>query len=133
MTDYYELLARLQKLLQPRIYVEIGFRQGQSFALAKTAVHSVAIDPSPNVKIPLPTGDALPSIGFCGQISSHRKNLMAAFETSPLIRSNFIKRVAFWGGNPHDTGLKADFWKNMQQNQFALAPRGAGNFSMRFY
>jgi hypothetical protein len=58
---------------------------------------------------------------------------MEAFETSPLIRSNFVKRDAFWGGNPHDAGLKADFWENMQQNQFALAPRGAGNFSMRFY
>lgn len=82
---------------------------------------------------PVSSRDGLPSIGFCGQISSHRKNLMAAFEASPLIRSNFIKRDAFWGGNPHDAGLKADFWDNMQQNQFALAPRGAGNFSMRFY
>ena len=59
MTDYYELLARLQKLLQPRTYVEIGFRQGQSFALAKTAVHSVAIDPSPDVQILLPAGAKL--------------------------------------------------------------------------
>jgi hypothetical protein len=82
---------------------------------------------------PTSTGDALPSIGFCGQSSSHRKALMEAFETSPSIRSNFVKRDAFWGGNPHDAGLKADFWENMQQNQFALAPRGAGNFSMRFY
>jgi hypothetical protein len=56
MTDYYELLARLQKLLQPKTYVEIGVRNGQSFALAKSAVHSVAIDPVPELHHALPPG-----------------------------------------------------------------------------
>ena len=74
-----------------------------------------------------------PSIGFCGLVSEHRKNLVCALENSPLIRCDFIKRHAFWGGKPHDTNLKSDFWNNLQQNQFALAPRGGGNFSMRFY
>jgi|ERR1035437_723396 hypothetical protein len=59
MTDYYEMLARLQELLQPRTYVEIGFRQGLSFALAKNAAHSVAIDPAPDVQIALPAGARL--------------------------------------------------------------------------
>lgn len=59
LADYYEMLARLQKLLKPRTYVEIGFRHGQSFALAKTAIHSVAIDPAPEVRVPLPAGAKL--------------------------------------------------------------------------
>jgi hypothetical protein len=59
MTHYYDLLARLQKLLQPRTYVEIGIRTGESFALAKTAVRSVAIDPAPDLKAALPAGARL--------------------------------------------------------------------------
>src|ERR1035437_1395717 len=59
LADYYEMLARLQKLLKPRTYVEIGFRHGQAFALAKPAIHSVAIDPAPEIRVPLPAGAKL--------------------------------------------------------------------------
>ncbi len=71
LTDYYEMLARLQKLLQPRTYVEIGFRHGQSFALAKTTVHSVAIDPAPEVKYPMPAGGRLFKVTSDEFFSSH--------------------------------------------------------------
>jgi hypothetical protein len=71
MTDYYEMLARLQKLLKPRTYVEIGFRHGQSFALAKTAVHAVAIDPAPEVRFPLPAGGRLFKLTSDEFFSSH--------------------------------------------------------------
>ena len=54
--DYYAVINRLHALLQPQTYVEIGFRQGQSFTLAKTARHSVAMDPAPDEKFPLPPG-----------------------------------------------------------------------------
>ena len=81
---------------------------------------------------PAPAAD-LPSIGFCGLISKARKKLVSAFEGTGAIHCNFIKRNSFWGGKPHDAGLKKDFWHNLRENQFALAPRGAGNFSMRFY
>lgn len=54
--DYYALLKRLHLLLEPRTYVEIGIRQGQSLSLAKTTKHSVGIDPAPDVKAPLPPG-----------------------------------------------------------------------------
>ena len=79
----------------------------------------------------LPTDS--PSIGFCGLVSKPRKKLVSAFENSALMNCNFIKRNSFWGGKPQDAGLRSDFWNNLQENQFALAPRGAGNFSMRFY
>lgn len=58
-SDYYALLERLHGFLQPRTYVEIGFREGQSFALAKTAAHSVAIDPAPAPRAALPSGAKL--------------------------------------------------------------------------
>lgn len=57
--DYYAVIRRLHAFLQPRTYVEIGVRQGESFALAKTAGHSVAIDPAPDLQIPLPSGAKL--------------------------------------------------------------------------
>jgi hypothetical protein len=54
--DYYEVLARLHSLLKPRTYVEIGIRNGQSFALAKTATAAVGIDPAPDLKFALRPG-----------------------------------------------------------------------------
>jgi hypothetical protein len=59
MADYYQLLERIHRLLRPRTYVEIGFRNGRSFALARTAEHSVAIDPAPDVRFALPPGGKL--------------------------------------------------------------------------
>jgi hypothetical protein len=55
-TDYYEVLERIQSFLKPRTYVEIGIRNGESFALAKTAVASIGIDPAPDLKVPLRPG-----------------------------------------------------------------------------
>ena len=55
-TDYYGVLSRLQSFLQPRTYVEIGIRNGESFALAKTAVASIGIDPAPDLKTDLLPG-----------------------------------------------------------------------------
>lgn len=58
-SDYYALLPQLHAVLKPRTYVEIGFREGQSFALAKSAKASVAIDPAPAPMGPLPVGAKL--------------------------------------------------------------------------
>jgi len=82
--------------------------------------------------VPASAGE-LPGIGFCGKVSRQRRKLVSAFENSALIKCDFIKRDSFWGGKPHDPGVVSDFWSNMQENPFALAPRGNGNFSMRFY
>lgn len=54
--DYYEVLGRIQSFLKPRTYVEIGIRNGESFALAKTAVASIGIDPEPDLKTALLPG-----------------------------------------------------------------------------
>jgi len=54
--DYYDVLARIHSFLKPRTYVEIGLRNGVSFALAKTVAASVGIDPAPDVKSALRPG-----------------------------------------------------------------------------
>lgn len=54
--DYYEVLPRIHSFLKPQTYVEIGIRNGQSFALAKTATASVGIDPAPDLKFALRPG-----------------------------------------------------------------------------
>lgn len=74
-----------------------------------------------------------PSISFCGMSNAHRVPLLDAFEKAEGIRQAFIIREQFWGGKPHDPMLMEEFWNNMLAHPFALAPRGAGNFSMRFY
>lgn len=74
-----------------------------------------------------------PSIGFCGMNSLWRQPMLSAFSNNEDIETNFIIRDQFWGGNPGSIELIDDFWQNMYQNAFALTPRGAGNFSMRFY
>jgi hypothetical protein len=54
--DYYAVLPRIHSFLKPKTYVEIGIRNGQSFALAKTATASVGIDPAPDLKFALRPG-----------------------------------------------------------------------------
>lgn len=50
--DYYEHLGYLHKALVPKLYVEIGVRDGRSLALAAPATRCIAIDPQPRVNIP---------------------------------------------------------------------------------
>ena len=54
--NYYAVLEKMHAYLKPKTYVEIGVRHGESFALATTASHSVAIDPEPNIAMDLPSG-----------------------------------------------------------------------------
>lgn len=44
---YYQVLTRLHRVLEPQSYLEIGIRDGRSFALARCA--SVGIDPAFNI------------------------------------------------------------------------------------
>jgi hypothetical protein len=77
--------------------------------------------------------EAKPCVGFCGLASKPRRKLIKTFLASPDIICNFICRDKFWGGSPHDKMLTQEFDNNMAGNSFILAPRGKGNFSMRFY
>ncbi len=74
-----------------------------------------------------------PIVGFCGQMTKHRKKLTQVFQQSNDLTSNFIIRDKFWGGIPHDPNLIYEYEENVKNSQFILCNRGAGNFSMRFY
>lgn len=76
---------------------------------------------------------ALPRVGFCGLASRPRKAIIKTFATSGAVQCDFIVRDQFWGGAPHNPKLVAEYYANMERNQYILCNRGAGNFSIRFY
>lgn len=76
---------------------------------------------------------ALPTVGFCGLSNEYRKKSIAIFSEDSDIHADFVVRSDFWGGSPHNEKLMYEYWTNLNQNQFVLASRGVGNFSMRFY
>ena len=80
----------------------------------------------------LERGD-FPIVGFCGLNSKFRKKTLQLFKSNKNIKSNFIIRNKFWGGNPHHPKLIYDFENNMVCSHFNICNRGNGNFSMRFY
>jgi len=82
---------------------------------------------------PLSPKSELPIIGFCGLLSKHRKKLVNVFLKSNEVTNDFLIREKFWGGKPHDKSLINEFFDNIENTQFTLSNRGAGNFSMRFY
>jgi hypothetical protein len=50
---YYELLARIQRELTPRTYVEVGVRNGESLRLCAPETLKVGIDPAADIRYPL--------------------------------------------------------------------------------
>lgn len=104
-----------------------------------------------------------PSIGFCGWADSKglfgklsflvrnlfilrgpyksgvyfRKKAISIIGKSKLIKSDFIIRNSY-GGSSHTVGLdpvlaRKEYKENIIKNDFTLAPKGDGNFSVRFY
>ena len=66
-----------------------------------------------------------------------REKAMTAFEASPLVETVFVKRDFFSVNKstiklPREV-LRAEYLKNIQDSDFVLAPKGDGNFSIRFY
>ena len=84
---------------------------------------------------PFPISDPTPKpmIGFCGLVSKHRKKLVQVFNASDDVECDFILREKFWGGAPNNAEMAKEFNNNLRDNQYILANRGAGNYSMRFY
>lgn len=48
--DYMEVLRQLHAHLQPRTYLEVGIRHGDSLALAAPATIAIGIDPAPELR-----------------------------------------------------------------------------------
>jgi hypothetical protein len=76
-----------------------------------------------------------PTVGFCGSIASHPSRLqyINKLKMHPGIKKNFILKNEYWGGNPHNPNIVAEFIKNVRDSYFTLSTRGTGNWSSRFY
>ncbi|RYF20900.1 MAG: class I SAM-dependent methyltransferase [Oxalobacteraceae bacterium] len=48
--DYYRVLKQIHAIVQPRTYVEIGVRHGESWQLVGPDTHSIGIDPAPAIR-----------------------------------------------------------------------------------
>jgi hypothetical protein len=76
----------------------------------------------------------IPIISFCGSINSHsmRRKGINILQTSSLI-CKFDLKTMFWNGKIGDEKIHQEFISNMSLGHFVYCPRGAGNFSIRFY
>jgi hypothetical protein len=52
---------------------------------------------------------------------------------SPRLETNFIFKMTFWDGKPGDKQTIKDFDDTIESSEFVFSPRGAGNYSYRFY
>ena len=75
-----------------------------------------------------------PIVSFCGAITNPLRHLsLLALTQNNNIKTNFIVRDAFWGGNTHDKNLRNEYINNMIDSDLVLCVAGAGNFSFRLY
>jgi hypothetical protein len=78
--------------------------------------------------------DSKPTVGFCGFFSnSLRRECIELLNKNNSIKTNFIIRDSFWGGQPHNKTLRGEYINNIINSDFILCVRGAGNFSYRLY
>ncbi|MEC7986858.1 MAG: exostosin family protein [Myxococcota bacterium] len=91
----------------------------------------------PEVEWSGPNRDIRPAIGFQGSITTHesRKRSLKYFEQVDGLDTNFFPVDAIFGHIPHaqQQQLRQSFVQNLQQQIFAFAPRGVGNYSVRFF
>ena len=79
------------------------------------------------------------SVGFCGAgTKTCQKDRLACLEhfRESGIKCDYIRRSKFIRGfsqQEQETFRKVDFIENMKNNIFSIAPRGGGNWSLRFY
>ncbi len=75
-----------------------------------------------------------PIVSFCGALTHpDRKKCIDQLSKNANIRTNFIIRNTFWGGNPHGKTIRQEYIENLKCCDFVLCCRGAGNFSYRLY
>jgi len=75
-----------------------------------------------------------PIVSFCGYLSNPiRSTALNILNRNPYIIKNFIIRSAFWGGNPHNPNIRKEYIDSVNNSDFVLCCRGAGNFSYRLY
>jgi hypothetical protein len=75
-----------------------------------------------------------PVVGFCGAITDIiRQTAINTLNQNNNIETNIIIRDSFWGGKIHDSQIRFEYIQHMQNVDFVLCCRGAGNFSYRLY
>ena len=75
-----------------------------------------------------------PVISFCGAITDPvRYKCIQQLENNTNLKTDFIIRNAFWGGDPHNPTLRHEYIENINNSDMVLCCRGAGNFSYRLY
>ena len=68
-----------------------------------------------------------------------RHKVLSIFEKSSMIKSNFVARNGYWGGEPvteekkHTDIRKLEYIDNLNASDYILCVRGTGNWSKRFY
>jgi hypothetical protein len=65
-----------------------------------------------------------------------RAKLLASFETSNRVKTNFIYRENYRGGavtEEQRTTTTLEYYNNILESDYVICVRGAGNFSVRFY
>lgn len=71
------------------------------------------------------------------ETSSFRTRVLRQFEDQPGIKTNYILRKKYRGGETEDKSLqspvKLEFVNNILDSDYTLCMRGGGNFSVRFY
>jgi|WetSurMetagenome_2_1015567.scaffolds.fasta_scaffold70633_2 hypothetical protein len=53
MTNYYDVLKEIHGITKPKIYIEIGVRNGESFQLAFPSTLCLGVDPQLEIKFPI--------------------------------------------------------------------------------
>lgn len=75
-----------------------------------------------------------PTLSFCGFATDYRSNILNFFENDNRFITNFIKHNSFWAGvSPDNREVRENYVNNMLSSIFVISPRGAGNFSIRFF
>lgn len=71
------------------------------------------------------------------ETSSFRTRVLKAFEGKDGIKTNYLLRSQYHGGDTNDKDLQArlktEFVNNILNSDYTLCMRGGGNFSVRFY
>ena len=66
-----------------------------------------------------------------------RKLILDIIEKSPIVKSNFIRRSRYLGGEYSDKKkieiIRKEFYDNIISSDYTICIRGTGNFSARFY
>lgn len=145
---YRSTLAKNEILVPPHIPdlgKLYGTLQKQKEEIPTVAFCGYAAFPSVKSQIKFLYKDTLAGIGsiFSDSIAVHRQGIyfrqkaMSVLSNSSRVQTKFITR-SFYSGSQKTIGMdskiaRKEYIENMQSSDLALAPKGDGNYSLRFY